>query len=235
MTNEPEIAINLGNPAAAADAAVPILNEAAPPMDLPERATLNDDGTVTLTFEFPCKIEYRMLGGGVARTEDFDHLVLHRMRGLDMRKVLAAKNTDTAALAISAGLTVSKLELLMKVMDAADANAAERVVQELLGGMANGLPAHAEETADGVTLPLLYPATDGDGASQSELTFKRMTAADTKAIGQAKDPLDWAVHRTTGLSPKAVKGLIDDMDAADVVAAQRVINFLSGNGRRTGR
>jgi hypothetical protein len=213
-----------------------VLNEAAPPLDLPERAVLNDDGSVTLTFEYPCTIEYRMVGAaGVARSESFDHLVLNRLRGPDWRKIVDAKNSTNTALARSAGLSPAKLDLLMKVMDSADMGAAQRVVAELLGGMKEGLPAHAEETADGITLPLLYPATDGEGTAHSELVFKRMTAADRTAIGQAKDPMDWAIHRTTGLSPKAAKGLIDDMDAVDIMAAQEVISFLSGSGRRTGR
>jgi hypothetical protein len=120
-------------------------------------------------------------------------------------------------------------------MDSADVGAAQQVINELLGGMKDGLPAHAEETPEGYRLPLMYAATDGDGETHSELLFHRMTGADRIAIAQAKDPLDWAFHRAARLTPKAAKALIDDMDGVDIVAAQQVIAFLSGSGRRTGR
>ncbi len=234
MNSDATVNIDLAAGANAADE-VPVLNEAAAPMDLPERATLNADGSVTLILEFPCVIEFRALGGKTISTESFDHLVLKRLHGLDMRAVLIAKNATNAALARSTGLSAAKLDLLLKKMDSADVGAAQQVINELLGGMKEGLPDYAEETQDGIKLPLLYPATDADGTLHTELMFKRMTGADRMAIAQAKDPLDWAVHRATGLSVKAAKGLIDDMDGADIVAVQAAIAFLSGSGRRTGR
>jgi len=230
-----DLKIELAGDTMSPDALLPVLNEDAPPLELPDRATLLPDGTVRLDFEFPCKLEYRDTRGTVARVETFDHLVLRRLQGPDMRRILDAKNATNAALARSAGLTPAKLALLVNAMDSADVGAAQQVINELLGGLKDGLPAHAEETAEGYRLPLFYPATDGDGEAHTDLLFRRMTGADRIAISQAKDPLDWAFHRATRLSPKAAKGLIDDMDGADVVAAQQVIAFLSGSGRRTGR
>jgi hypothetical protein len=235
MSDQPGLTMTVAGDAASPDTSLPVLNEGAAPLDLPERATLLPDGTVRLDLEFPCEVKYREVGGQVARSDSYDHLVLRRLQGPDMRRILDAKNTTNAALARSAGLTPAKLALLLEKMDSSDVGAAQQVINELLGGQKEGLPAHAEETDAGIRLPLLYPATDGDGEAHSELMFGRMTGADRAAIAQAKNPLDWAIHRATGLTPKAAHGLVDDMDGADIVAAQQVIAFLSGSGRRTGR
>ncbi len=216
---------------------VPVLNEGAPPLDLPPGATLLPDGSVKLDLEFPRELTYRQVGSGtVVRGEHYDHLVLRRLSGRDVRRLLDSKNAIDLAIAISSGMTHARFNQLQNVMDSADVGAAQQVVNELLGDLSrDGLPVQAEETDEGIRLPLFYPATDGDGELRAEILFSRMTGADRKAIATAPDTLTWAMHRATGLTPKAAKELIDGMDGADVVAANRVIGFLAGNGRRTGR
>ena len=204
-------------------------------MDLPDNAVLNPDGTVTVRFDRPFDLTFREPGRD-PRTESYDHIVLRRLNGVDMRRVFAAKNSTELALAISAGLTQAKLALMQTRMDGADLTAANMAVAELLGGMKDGLPDHAVENADGgVTLPLLYPATDGDGETHDTLVFNRLTGLHMKGIGTSKVPLQHGIHAATGLTLKAAKGLFDAMDGADALAAQAAINFLSGIGRRTGR
>jgi len=217
-------------------ASIPVLNEELPPLDLPPRATQQADGTILLELEFPKTLEFRPVGGGAAvRSERFESLTFRRLKGPEVRRLMDVKNATDMAVAISTGLTASKYALLRQRMDSADVGAAEKIVSELLGDMSRqGLPAHADETPDGIRLPLFFPAADGDGATHTELLFKRLTGADRQAIANAQDVLGEAIRRAVGITPKAAKELVNDMDGADVVATQKVIGFLSGNGRRTG-
>lgn len=227
----PAISVDLGG--ADPDAALPVLNEEAPPLNLPPRAKLLADGTVHLDLEFPTTLQYRPVGGGaVVRTERHEHLTFRRLGGKDVRRLLDAKNATDLAVAISAGLTHAKFAILQEKMDSADIGAAQSIINELLGDMTrDGLPPHAKETDEGIHLPLFYSADDGEGEHHTELLFKRMSGGDRKAIAGAADTLTWSLHRATGLTPKAAKVLIDNMDGADVVAANKVIGFLSGSGR----
>jgi len=207
------------------------------PLDLPERAELQPDGSVVLPFEAPATISYRPVDGGEARSESVDHLVLRRLKGAQIRRVMDASRTRAAglALALCCGISEAKLTLLFKAMEAGDLIAANQVVAALIGVNGEGLPEKAVEQPDGsIVLPLRAPATDGDGTQHAELVFRRFKADALIAMQNAKDLLGTALHRATGLSLKAAAALIDDMDGADVMAAQRVIGFLSGLGRRSG-
>lgn len=223
-----------GSPASVSDQ-VPELREEQ--MDLPERATLNPNGSVTLTFEAPAGIIYRSVGGGEPRSESIDHLVLRRLKGRQIRKVIDVSRTRAAGVALSlcCGISEAKLNLLYKAMDAGDLIAANQVVSALIDANGEGLPEKAVEQPDGsIVLPLRASATDGEGTEHAELIFRRFKADALIAMQNAKDLLSTALHRASGLSLKAAATLIDDMDAADVMAAQRVIGFLSGLGRRSG-
>jgi hypothetical protein len=54
-------------------------------------------------------------------------------------------------------------------------------------------------------------------------------------IGTSKDALLTAVQRSTGMKLADADALLNEIDGADVLAAHRVVLFLSMNGRRTGR
>ena len=217
------------------DDGIPVLFDG-PPMDLPPGATLNADGSVTLALQHPFTLQFKPIGSDqVAREEPFDFLIFRRLGGADVRKMIGAKNAADMALALCTGLGPAKLSLVQKLMDAADEGAASEVVSELLGGLKAGLPPHAEDTPDGIVLPLFKPATDEQGTAFSSLTFKRLTAERRRAAADAPNLLDWGISWATGLSPKAAKSLVDDMDGADAMGVNLVILFLCGSGRRTGR
>lgn len=220
---------------AAPDSAVPLLTNF-PPMDLPPGATQNADGSVTLTLDYPKPLKFRLVGSDtVTREEPVTELRLRRLTGADVRKMIAAKNSVTAALAFSSGLGLGKLALLQEVMDAMDDAAANIVVSELLGGMKPGLPDHAEDTAEGILLPLWQPVAAEDGTVHASILFRRLTAAQRRQASDAPNLLDWAVHLATGMTPKQAKTLVDSMDGADALAVNQVILFLCGSGRRTSR
>lgn len=225
--------IAIGDPGP--DTSVPLLTEA-PPMDLPRGATLNGDGSVTLTLDYPKALKFRTPGSEfVVREEPITQLVLRRLTGADVRKMIAAKNAVQMALALSSCMGLAKLSLLVQVMDATDEAAANEVVSELLGGFGPELPARAEETPEGITLKLWQPAADEEGTVHAEIAFKRLTAAQRRQAADAPNLLDWGVSLSTGMTPKLAKTLVDSMDGADAMAVNQVILFLCGSGRRAGR
>lgn len=227
-----EIKIDLGTPGDD----IPVLDEA-PEAELPRGATRNPDGSVTVAFDRPVSLTYRQAVGGAVKTETLDHLVLHRVTGAVMRKIQAktVARGSQQALAAAARMTPARAALLWDKADAADLTAVQDVIAVLLD-LGEGLPAHATEGDDGaITLPLRAPAQDGEGRTYEALVFRRMTGADMIAIAEGKDPLVVAVQRAQGISPKAAAELLDAVDAADVVGVQRVVGFLSGIGRTTGR
>ena len=230
MTGDP---ITIGD--APLDETIAILSEL-PPMDLPSGAVLNADGSVTLTLDYPVAPKFRMAGSdAVVREEPVTQLVLKRLGGADVRKMIAAKNATNMALAISSGLGLGKLNLLLQVMDATDEAAAGDVVGELLGGLKAGLPANATDGPEGVLLPFSFPVTGEDGTHYASLFFKRLTAAQRRQAVDAANLLDWGVGIAAGVSPKDAKALVDAMDGADAMAVNQVILFLCGSGRRTSR
>ncbi len=205
-------------------------------MSLPDGAELNPDGSVRLPLLYPCELKYRAVGGSgdVVRTESIDHLVLRRLTGAEARRVIEAKDSVRMALAISSGLGPAKLEMLSKVLDAADETMAADVVSELLGLSKRTLPELARDLGDCVELTLRFARTDADGQVHSTWTFKRLTAAQRRAAGDAADLLTWVAQHATGLNPKKARDLVDSMDGVDVMAASQVVGFLSGSGRRSG-
>jgi hypothetical protein len=219
----------------APDISVPVLSDG-PAMDLPPNATLNADGSVTIMLDYPKVLKYRQPGSDqVVREEPVDSLTLRRLTGADVRKMIGAKNPTATALALASGLGAAKLHLLAQIMDARDDSAANEVVGELLGGMKMGLPEHATETRDGVTLPLWRPTVDEEGTAHTEVLFKRLTAAQRRQAADAPNLLDWGVALATGITPKSAKFLVDAMDGADAMAVNQVILFLCGSGRRSSR
>lgn len=231
-TDTAPAAITLG---ATAGFDVVVIDEGFAPLDLPRNAVLNDDGSVTLTFEFPRDLQFKAVGGAVVKTEHHDHLVLRRLRGPDVVKILASKRSNETALALACGISAARVSLLLDAMDAADATAARNVVAELLGGLGDGLPAHAQPTDAGYTMPLRDPVTTDDGDQYGALSFRRLTGGDLKVIGEASDTIAISIHRACGLTIKQAKDLLALMDGADTMDVNRVIGFLAGIGRQTGR
>nr|WP_294555830.1 hypothetical protein [uncultured Rhodopila sp.] len=207
---------------------LPMLGEAAS-MELPPGATVNQDGSVTLLLDYPFELEFRVQGSDTVQTEHFGQLVLRRLDGPAVRKMLASPNAAKHALALSLGISLAKLALIKTKIDARDETAAGDVVQELLGGLKGGLPEGVEETPGGIKLPLRYPVTDAEGATVSEISFARITAAQKAVILRSQSPVDWGIAAAIGISPKAAKALVDQMDGADAIAANMVILFLCGS------
>lgn len=227
-----EITIDIG---ADATPAVRVLDEGFAPLDLPRNATLNDDGGVTIALDTPVTLEFRAVGGGTVQTVDYHELTLRRLKGVDIARVLLAKNSIDVAIARATGLSPARTALLLERMDAADVTTVRETIAALLGGMEDGLPRHAQEIDRKVHLPLRDPVDDGDGLSLDKLTFRRLNGGDLKAIGEAKDTLAAALQRACGLTPKQAGAVFEAMDGADAMDAQRVVGFLSGLGRKTGR
>ena len=107
------------------------------------------------------------------------------------------------------------------------------------------LPDQAVLNADGtVTLTLRFArtlTTRKDGKTRERrfetLLFHRLTGADQRAIGAARDDMMSvvAMAQSTKISQAVMNVLFDKMDAADINAAGQVLNHFLSSGRRTGR
>ncbi|MGH3265175.1 MAG: hypothetical protein ACRDNS_24640, partial [Trebonia sp.] len=67
------------------------------PMDLPERAELQPDGSVMLTLAYPATVAFRGAPGTEAKTETYAQLLLMRLLGADARKMLDAPDARSNA------------------------------------------------------------------------------------------------------------------------------------------
>lgn len=213
---------------------VPVLREG-DALELPEGAAENADGTVTLTLSSPVALAFRASAGGVTVSETIDTLLFNRLTGAQARRfvTVGGRRGTKAAIAAATGMTEAKFALLNARIDAADQTACFAVIGELLGIGAD-LPERAVENADGtITLPL-RPSPEGADVPET-LTFRRLTGADRDAMATAKDAVLTGVARSTGMKPADADKLLNECDGADVLAAHRVVLFLSTSGRRTGR
>lgn len=221
----------------ALEPALPVLDEGVAPMDVSgiPNATLNDDGSITLALEYPQTVNFGSVGQAGAQAASYDALAFHRLTGAQFLKLMRRPRMLEAGMAASTGLQEARLALLLDKLDTSDIFAMRAAFEQIMGGMGDGLPDHAEETPDGIKLPLRFPAPDGSGIVHHELVFHRMNGADLKAIEMAKDlVLPTRMARSTGLALKVARELFDAMDAADAYDANRVARFLSSNGRKTG-
>jgi hypothetical protein len=228
----PAVTLSIGAPAGAED--VPVLREG-DALDLPEGAVENSDGTVTLTLSSPITLAFRAAQGAVAVSEVIETLLFNRLTGAQARRFLnlGGRRGSKAAVAAATGLTEAKYALLNAKIDAADQTACFAIIAEMLG-LGVDLPEHAVENGDGtITLPL-RPSPAGAELPES-LMFRRLTGADRDMIAGAKDALLTGVQRSTGMKPIEIDALLNECDGADVLAAHRVVLFLSTSGRRTGR
>jgi hypothetical protein len=205
-------------------------------LDLPEGAEAQPDGSVLLTLSYPRTIRQKRAGMD-AHDEIYESLVLHRLTGADVRAVMAASESRAVQVAVAKSLRMRAPDaaVLMDRLDGADFTAVGEVVTALLGMGQPGLPDQVEEVDGTYVLPLREAVDHPDGGGVLELVFKRLTGQDLIEIGRAKDTLPTAIARSTGIKLSSVQTMFDAMDGADVMACNRVIGFLSRNGRKTGR
>lgn len=118
-----------------ADGAVVTIREDQDADALPPHAEEQEDGSVRLPLKHPRTLRWKPSGGGAAREEHYEALVLRRLTGADMRAIAAAKAADVivVALARSSGLTQGVMAALFDRLDGADARAAGDVVAYFLG------------------------------------------------------------------------------------------------------
>lgn len=132
MNAEGETVIKLyDNGEPAPEKAVPVLREeGTDEATLPDHASLNDDGSVTLPLLFPVTLEFRKGSTGDVLTEQYDEFTMHRLNGADLRAISAAGAGSMAEAAIgrSARISAARMKLLFDRMDGADVNAAGQVV-----------------------------------------------------------------------------------------------------------
>ena len=225
--------VQLGSTSAGASAPGPSVPDAPdapawPELVLPAGAEEQPDGSVLLTLDYPVTIQFR---GQNDASETIRSLSLHRLTGADVHRFFAVNERRLAGVSLAAatGMAPSRVAMIVKLMDASDLNAANAVVSALLD-MGDGLPERAEVTDTGVVLPLLVPTAD-----RAELTFRRLTGGDLEAAASTKDSIALIVSRVFAMTPKEAREMLDEMDGADAVGVVRVVGFLSGNGRVTGR
>ena len=207
-------------------AAVPAIEADMPLMELPRGAEAFD-AHVVLTLDFPVTVQFR----GQEGAETLTALTMMRLTGADVRRVTEAPAARGASVALAASLrwTPARTALVLSLMDASDAAAAHAVVAALLD-VGDGLPERARDEGARVVLPLLVPVGE-----RTEIPFRRLTGADLQAIAAGKDVVTQALARAAGLSPVEARDLFDTLDGADAMGVSRVVGFLSGSGRMTGR
>ncbi len=207
-------------------AAAPELEAEAPLLDLPRGAEAVG-GQVVLRLDYPVELRFR----GAPSGETLSALTMMRLTGADVRRVTDAPAARGAAVALAASLrwTPARTALVLGLMDASDAAAAHAVVAALLD-VGDGLPERAREEDGRVVLPLLFLVGE-----RTEIVFRRLTGADLQAIAGGKDVLTQALARAAALSPAEARELFDTLDGADAMGVSRVVGFLSGSGRMTGR
>lgn len=124
-------------PAAPADADVVELREDGDDgQGLPKHAVRRSDGSVALPLRHPVVLRWRKTGTAEVREERIERLVLHRLTGADLRAVAAASGASQMVVSIarSARVPEGKFGAIFDRMDAADLDAAGRVLEHFFGG-----------------------------------------------------------------------------------------------------
>lgn len=108
---------------------VPVVDEAEGAA-LPKNATLQDDGSVLVTFKRPVTLRFRSTQSGDVREEAVAQLLLHRLTGADMNAISAASAEARASMSFarSARMPPAKMKLLYEKMDGADVMAIAAVI-----------------------------------------------------------------------------------------------------------
>lgn len=89
--------------------------------ELPKRARLNPDGSVTLPLRYPRELQIRSGSGGI-RTERFDAFTFHRVVGADLKAVSATSDETrpVVMMARSARVRQAVMNALFDRLDGAD-------------------------------------------------------------------------------------------------------------------
>jgi hypothetical protein len=196
---------------------------------LPVGATINPDASVTLRLDHPFTLDLPANGNDPIKTDHIDQLVFRRLDGSDVRKTLAAPDNAQRALTLSLCIPLAKLALIHAKIDERDRLAANDIVKALLGGLKLELPASSEKTPKGISLRLRRAVVNTAGAPVSELHFVRLTATQKVAVLHSPSPMDWGLATATGISPKAAKALVDQMDGADAMDINMIVLGLCGS------
>ncbi len=99
---------------------------------LPDQATPNSDGTVTLKLLYPRTLVTKK--DGKTRERLYDSLTFHRLNGADQRAIAAAREDmmSVVAIAQSAKISLAVMNVLFDKMDAADIQNAGQVLNHFL-------------------------------------------------------------------------------------------------------
>lgn len=99
---------------------------------LPERASVNGDGSVTLPLRYPVTITTRK--DGKVRERQFEELTFHRLRGADLQAIAAvSKEHDTVVtFARSTRTMQAVMNAVFDKMDAADIVDGGKVINHFL-------------------------------------------------------------------------------------------------------
>ncbi len=200
-------------------------------VDLPPGADWTAEGGVFFTLDEAVELKRAVDSQMVSETVTVLHF--SRLSGDDVIAILGAPKTHADIVMIARALKRKQSEAaqLRDKVVAPDLSAIVEVLGAILE-MGDGLPPRAEQDGDVIKLPL-YGALD-DGTT--ELCFHKLYGKDLTQIGRAKDlVLATGISVATRRPLAEVRGWLGKMDGADVIAAQRIIGFLSRSGRKTGR
>lgn len=100
---------------------------------LPDNATANADGSVTLTLLYPQALTVKK--GDKVREEKYEQLIFHRLNGADQRAIATANDSMLNVVAFSRSTRISQaiMNVLFDKMDAADITAGAQVFAHFLG------------------------------------------------------------------------------------------------------
>jgi hypothetical protein len=183
---------------------------------LPDGATEGADGTITLT-----------LGHGAGEAP-VDCLILRRLNGGDMVKLLRSPALESQAVAMAAGWTLRACLDRSSRWQPSDLDRAGEVLV-LLTGVGQEFPERAvAEAGRAIRLPFNHPARDGLGIWRRELVFRPLSSARLAGIPRNTErAIPAFVHHSTGIPLPQVRGLLDHMDATDFSAVHQVINRMN--------
>lgn len=102
---------------------------------LPEEATANVDGSVTLRLKYPRTIGIKRQGTGEVVSEVFEKLTFHRLTGADLAAISAAAPAAVTRVAFQRslhGVKAPVVNALVDRMDAYDVENGGRVIESFL-------------------------------------------------------------------------------------------------------
>lgn len=100
---------------------------------LPKGCEVNGDGSVTVKFDYP--VEVTVKANGATRSEPYDRLTLHRLRGADLAamRATAPEHQSLVLMSRSARIRHPIMAALYAKMDGADIARCDKVLGSFLG------------------------------------------------------------------------------------------------------